>query len=199
MSILMHRIAGPERPPACRRPAASPPRALAIAAALLLPAVLQAQQPPPGGAPPTPGARVRVVSLGPPETRLAGRLQRLHEDGLVVRTPAGSRYVPAALVDTLQVSRGSDFGRGAFYGAGIGALAGGAALGVLSLATSRRPNDDAQGPGEGFLLGVMLGAPYGAILGGLLGAATRPERWETVSPRVAAGGGVALGVRLALP
>lgn len=198
----MHRTAGPERPLPRRRPAALP-RALALAA-LLLPAALQAQQPLPGGAPPEPGARVRVVSVGPPAIRLAGRLQRVHEDGLEVLTPTGSRYVPAALLDTLQVSRGSDFGRGAFHGAGIGALAGGAALGVLTLATARHPNDDAQGPGEDFLLGVFMGAPFGAVLGGLFGAVTRPERWETVSPRLAAGragsgGGVALGVRLALP
>jgi hypothetical protein len=122
------------------------------------------------------GSRVRVKVAG--EKRpVVGSLLAIDERTLTLgideRDP---RIVPRARIEDLAVSAGRrSRGRGALYGAAIGAAAGA----LILLATGEDSDGDMiqLGSGVSAAAGVIVGAPVGA----LIGLAVPPgERWEKV-------------------
>lgn len=150
-----------------------------------LPAPLSAQAAP-GAAEPIPaGTRVRVFAPGAFRKGVAGEVSHVAADTLfLARRKSGFAAVPVAAITRTDVSRGRDHWKGAFKGAGIGALAGGGLLGVVVFAGD--PNCDYCLPGRnleaaaiGAAIGAVLVAPVGAFFGGIAGS----EKWEPTSAR----------------
>jgi hypothetical protein len=106
--------------------------------------------------------------------------------GIVVEaTPGSLRYAESRRdrlidaswdgIDHVDVYAGRSIGKGMLQGAGMGALTGLAAWGLVELIFLAADNPVVERP-EAFV-GIMAGA------GGLVGAATMGDRWDRVHPR----------------
>lgn len=161
------------------------PALLALLLWCALPAPSSAQETP-GAAQPFPaGTRVRVFAPDAFRKPVAGQVTLITADTLFLTGWRGGLVaVPVAAITRTDVSRGRDHWKGAFKGAGIGALAGGGLLGVMVFAGD--PNCDYCLPGRnveaaaiGAAIGAVLVAPVGAFFGGIAGS----EKWEPASVR----------------
>ena len=181
-------------------------RGLALLRRLAVPAaVVCAASPPPlvaqtGAAIPAPGARLRVWSPDLRDRAVVGALLAVDSARLTLERPDGARFVfPWARVDSVQVSRGREWGRGR-RGALLGALAGGALLATLAGASTGEGEviDPAAAAGVAFVAGAL----GGALVGGMIGSSRARERWESVPswPRLGTRGpspGLPVGVAIA--
>lgn len=139
-----------------------------------------------------PGTRVRVSAPAVSAKPMSGGVAFMDSDSIVLTQDGDRRTtLPLSAVRRLEVSRGRDRWAGAFRGAGIGGLAGGAAFAGLMVLQD--------GVVDGwtylaFIAGGVIGVPAGFIVGGLTGV----ERWDerTVAPNlslfVPRGGGFGL-------
>lgn len=119
--------------------------------------------------------RVRVTTAADSaqqETRYAGLVTALANDTLTLVRKGVVRAVPLPAVRRLEVSRGRrGYARtGALIGAGLGVVAGLAAVGA----------DDGQGSTGAGIVVVPLGAALYGGVGALIGTFVRRERWEVV-------------------
>jgi len=121
-------------------------------------------------------SRARVRLADPGWHRLAGTGQGASADGTLVyvRDGAGSSLSEVSLRDVreLQVARGSNAGKGAFIGGGIGL-----ALGIAAVIAAS--SDDWTTPNGGqAIVGMLMFTATGAGLGALAGSAS--THWQTV-------------------
>jgi hypothetical protein len=120
--------------------------------------------------------RARVRLADPGWHRLGGTGQGASVDGTLVyvRDSAGSSLSEVSLRDVreLQVARGSNAGKGAFIGGGIGL-----ALGIAAVIAAS--SDDWTTPNGGqAIVGMLFFTATGAGLGALAGSAS--THWQTV-------------------
>ena len=122
-------------------------------------------------------SRARVRLADPGWHRLAGTGQGASGDGTLVYvrdSGAGSSLSEVSLRDVreLQVARGSNAGKGAFIGGGIGL-----ALGIAAVIAAS--SDDWTTPSGGqAIVGMLLFTATGAGIGALAGSAS--THWQTV-------------------
>jgi hypothetical protein len=121
-------------------------------------------------------SRARVRLADPGWHRLAGAGQGASADGTLVyvRDGAGSSLSEISLGDVheLQVARGSNAGKGAFIGGGIGL-----ALGIAAVIAAS--SDDWTTPNGGqAMVGMLFFTAAGAGIGALAGSAS--THWQTV-------------------
>ena len=121
-------------------------------------------------------SRARVRLADPGWHRLAGTGQGASADGTLVyvRDGAGSSLSEVSLRDVreLQVARGSNAGKGAFIGGGIGL-----ALGIAAVIAAS--SDDWTTPNGGqAIVGMLFFTATGAGIGALAGSAS--THWQTV-------------------
>lgn len=152
----------------------------------------------------SPESRVRITAPQLSGSRITGRISHVAADTVYI-VPRRNNLVavPLTAITAAEISRGKGRWAGALKGAGLGTLAGGAALGTLVWAGD--PNCDYCLPGRnpraaaaGALIGAVLTAPVGAIVGAVVGS----ERWETLGQaltlRIAPHPGAALGLGVVL-
>jgi len=167
---------------------------LLLASALLLPSLAAAQTPPDTASGPRaarvraalaqvpPGEQVRVAPL-PAGLPPSFRLHEVMRDTLVLRTNVSGERFRLALADVEQVDvrSGSQAGKGARIGAGVGAAALGALSALFIRALCDIP-DCSFGRDEwnGVLAGAALGGAGGALLGAGIGSLV--PRWRQLVP-----------------
>lgn len=134
---------------------------------------------------PQPGARVRVSAPEVLPRRVTGRVVRITQDTVVLRTGSVEELaIPLAATVRMDRSLGRSHDWGAARGFAFGGLAGGFGMATAVLTGTEFCiyvsclSNDLAGATGGFLLGVVMGAPAGALIGGALGV----EEWEAVAP-----------------
>ena len=142
-----------------------------------------------------PGARIRLQAPWSPSRRIVGTVEKTSADSIVVDTADvfaerrlfnpvpvlvdGLRKVsvPITQVRRVEISMGRSRLMGALKGATIGALIGGAYVGLSSVNGRANPRfgDFAAGFAQGTVVGFTLGAPVGWTF--------TSERWRPVAVR----------------
>lgn len=140
-----------------------------------------AQEIPPDSPVVRPGVRVRVEAPGLGSRRV-GEVVRADADSLVLQHGADRLSIPWSSVSTLEISAGRR-SNSTGVGALLGAVAGGAAFGLMAATTGDYPNDTYQTvEGAVFVYGGM-----GLLAGGVAGAALEEffnrEKWRKILPR----------------
>ena len=134
-------------------------------------------------------SRVRITAPEFSRGRITGNVSHVAADTVYI-VPSRNRLlaVPTSAITVAEISRGKRRWIGALKGAGIGGLAGGAALGTL--VWTGDPNCDYCLPGRnpgaaaaGAIIGVVFAAPTGAVVGAILGS----ERWEPLGRKLTLG------------
>lgn len=144
--------------------------------ALLIPYEGLAQRVDPGSVPAGLGDRIRITSAETGERPTVALFRGIASDSLfAIRNPGGSLALPLSAVQRLEVSRISH-ARGAFVGAGVGAVAGAAFASLILVANPSPGQESSDVQGVALVVGAPLGGIVGAILGGLMGF----ERWQPV-------------------
>lgn len=149
-------------------------------------------------------SRVRITAPQVSRRQITGTVTHSAADTVYIAPNRNSLVaVPFSAITAAEISRGNQRWLGALKGAGLGTLAGGAALGTL--VWTGDPDCDYCLPGRnpkaaaaGALIGAVLAAPVGAIAGAVVGS----ERWEplgrTLTLRIAPHSGAPLGLEVVL-
>ncbi len=119
------------------------------------------------------GARVRITPA-PPARVVVGRLIAVTDSAFVVRRDRGDLTIPRSVIQRFEVSRGTNRGRSAGWGAFAGLVIGG----VVGYASGADHCSDSwwclKRPGA-----ALLGATTGVAAGGLIGLGIGSfERWR---------------------
>jgi hypothetical protein len=139
------------------------------------------------------GARVRIHMAGA-AMPLTGTVAYLDPGSVaILRAPADTAFIPFTAISRVEVSAGrrSNIGRGAKWGALVGAGAGA----LLGLAAMSEDDGYFEFGAEAVPIGMLGGGVFGGAVGGLFGALTTSERWAPGAAAVAlTAGGDRVGV-----
>jgi hypothetical protein len=139
------------------------------------------------------GTRVRIHTAGA-TTPLTGTVAYRDTGSVaVLRAPADTAFVPLTSITSVEVSAGrrSNIGRGAKWGALVGAGAGA----LLGLAAMSEDDGYFEFGAEAVPIGMLGVGVLGGAVGGLFGALTTSERWAQGAAAIAlTAGGDRVGV-----
>lgn len=131
-----------------------------------------------------PGDRIRIFYSGSFSSQITGLFQEFTDGSLRLATNKSTEVIPLAAIKRVDISVGKKTNEG--KGAAIGAISGGLAFGLLSMASdpSCGPEDDwcidFFSSGQSFAIGFGMGAAGGAFIGLIAGGLTKSDRWKRI-------------------